>query len=110
MCLVPGSVCRDRIKADPGISCASSARNRHWCSIEAKINFDDVFPELVKAAVEWAKRCASGIADFETKRNLIMSTIETLGYVERTETRIKFKMKLIMSSSVEWWSLQDSNL
>ena len=62
------------------------------------------------AAAEWAKRCASGIADFETKRNLIMSTIETLECVERTETRIKFKMKLIISNSVEWWSLQDSNL
>ena len=103
MCLVPGSVCRDHIKAGSGISCASSARNRHWYSIEAEISFDDVFPELVKAAAEWAKKCASGIADFETKRNLIMSTVETLECVERTETRIKFKMKLIMSSSVEWW-------
>ena len=68
-----------------------------------EVNFDDIFPEQVKAAAEWAKRSASGIADLETKRNLIMSTVKTLECVEQTETRIKFKMKLIMCSSVEWW-------
>ena len=51
-----------------------------------EVNFDDVFPELVKAAAE------------------------TFEFVERTETRIKFRMKLIMSSSVEWWMCCVSNL
>ena len=43
------------------------------------------------------------------ERGKNMPTIETLECVEWTETRIKFKMKLIMSSSVEWWRLEKFN-
>ena len=69
------------------------------------VNFDDIFPELVKASEEWAKSCLDGSATYETKRNLIMSAVESLECVERSKKLIRFKMKLIMSNSVKWWAL-----
>lgn len=108
-----GSVVGDNVAFwNAELSAARSARESLEKEIAAvntppEMNFDDVFPELVKAAEEWAKRCVSGTADYETKRNLIMSTVETLECVERSETQIKFKMKVIMSNSVKWWATSD---
>ena len=72
-----------------------------------EIKFDDVFPELLQAAREWSRLCMSGSADFATKRNLIMSTVDALECVERSGNHIKFKLSLIMNSSKEWWALED---
>ena len=78
-------------------------------SVVPEIVFDDIFSDLMKAAEEWTKKIASGEADFATKRNLIMSVIESLECVERSDTQIGFKMKLVMSSSCKWWAMTDSN-
>ena len=74
-----------------------------------EMNIDDVFPDLMKAADLWAKKIAAGNADFATRRNLVMSTVESLECVSRSDTQIKFCMKLVMSSSCKWWALRDSN-
>ena len=47
---------------------------------------------------------ALGEADIVTKRNSVMSVIESLECVERSDTQIGFKMKLVMSSSCKWWA------
>ena len=78
-------------------------------SVVPEVVFDDIFSDLMKAAEEWTKKIASGEADFATKRNLIMSVIESLECVERSDTQIGFKMKLVMSSSCKWWAMTDSN-
>ncbi len=72
-------------------------------SVPSKFEFDEIFPELMKAAGEWSRRCMSGQADFATKRNLILSTVDDLQCIARSGNQIKFKMNLIMSSSKEWW-------
>jgi len=76
-------------------------------SAPPKFEFDEIFPELMKAAGEWSRRCMSGQADFATKRNLILSTVDDLQCVARSGNQIKFKMNLIMSSSKEWWALSN---
>jgi len=71
-------------------------------SAPPEYDFDQIFPELLKAAKEWAKRCLFGEADNQTKRNLLLSMIENLQCTERTEKQIKFQLKMIMTSGKEW--------
>ena len=59
-------------------------------SAPPKFEFDEIFPELMKAAGEWSRLCMSGSADFATKRNLIMSTVDALECVVRSGNHIKF--------------------
>ncbi len=67
-------------------------------------NIDDIFPDMMKAADSWAKKIAAGDADFATRRNLVMSTVESLECVSRSSGKIHFKLKLVMSSSCKWWA------
>lgn len=74
-----------------------------------EIEIDDIFPELMKAAEGWIKKIALGEADFATRRNLVMSTVESLQCVSRSANRIEFCLKLVMTNSIKWWALRDSN-
>ena len=93
---------------------ARSEREKLESDIQAAGNVpeydvNDIFPDLMKSAAEWARQFENGAADFATKRNLIMSTIDEFECTERTENQINFKMSLIMSSSKKWWAMRDSN-
>ncbi len=69
-----------------------------------EIDINNILPELMKAAGEWIKKITSGDADFAIRRNLVMSTIESLECASRTKKRIEFRMKLIMTNSCNWWA------
>ena len=80
-------------------------------SAEAIPEFDieEIFPELLKSAETWAKSVLSGTADYNTRRNLIMSAIDELCCIEKSEEELRFKLTVIMSRSEKWWRLGDSN-
>ena len=70
---------------------------------------EEQYPALIEAGKAWAHQILSGTADHQTKRNLVMSALETIDCTKRTETEIRFRLKLVMSCSNEWWSISDSN-
>ena len=78
-------------------------------SFVPEIKIDNLFPDLMKAADCWVKKIAAGEADFVTRRNLIMSTVESLQCISRSTNRIEFCMKLVMTNSIKWWAMRDSN-
>ena len=74
-----------------------------------KIDFETMFPYLMECSKAWTQKILAGEADLATKKNLIMSTINTLECVKRERNKIDFRLSLVMSNSEKWCAHGDSN-
>lgn len=63
-----------------------------------------LYPQLLRAAREWSELILSSSATPTQKRDLILSTVEGLDCLDRADGRIHFRLRLIMTSSIEWWA------
>ena len=70
-------------------------------------DMEKLYPQLLRAAREWSERILSSSATPTQKRDLILSTVEGLDCLARADGRIHFRLRLIMTSSIEWWARPD---
>ena len=74
-----------------------------------EIDYDKLMPELMRAAAEYAKKIVAGDIDYDTRRNLVYSAVQSCICLSRDNNSLTYQLNLVMNCSNKWRRERDSN-